>query len=130
MKRRLIRDGCVVTGSARNSTRIDAMKEELGSQFYACPLDITHDTSLITNFEKVEAAHGPVTLAILNAGIYETGSSEVFDHEATTKIFETNVLGTINSLGLVVKKMIARRGGQIALTVSYTTRKLPTTPCG
>ena len=118
VSRRLIQDGWVVAGSARNSAKLDAIKAELGGQFYACPLDITHDTSLITNFEKVEAAHGPVTLAILNAGIYETGASEVFDHEATTKIFETNVLGTINSLGLVVKKMIARRGGQIAVMSS------------
>lgn len=42
----------------------------------------------------------------------------MFDSKAAKEMFETNVLGTINSLGVVLNSMIERERGQIAIMSS------------
>ena len=118
LSRRLIQEGWDVVGSARSSSKLNALKKVLGVQFHPYPLDIVDDTAVRQCFEEIEGERGPITLAVLNAGVYEVPGSNVFDQEAARTVFETNVMGTLNTLGLIVQRMIARRRGQIAIMSS------------
>ena len=58
-----------------------------------------------------------ISLAILNAGIYEPEEFG-FDMSIARKTMHTNVLGTLNCLSEILKKFHNRQYGQIALMSS------------
>jgi len=66
----------------------------------------------------VEAAHGPVALAFLNAGVYFPSERDEFDVDVAWRTFEVNVGGVINCLGPLLAGMKVRGRGQIAITSS------------
>lgn len=116
--RRLVSQGWEVVGSARNKKKLDILGKELGDKFHPYPLDVTEAEAVRTKFAIIEAAHGPISLAILNAGVYEILEDRMFEPEAAKIMFETNVLGTINTLGVVLNSMIEKERGQIAVMSS------------
>ncbi len=67
---------------------------------------------------EIEAAHGPVALAFLNAGLYLPAERDGFSPEIIAQTFEVNIGGTVNTLAPVLEVMRKRRAGQIALTSS------------
>ncbi len=66
----------------------------------------------------VEAAHGPIALAFLNAGVYFPAERDGFDAAVAWRTFEVNVGGAINCLGPLLAAMALRARGQIAITSS------------
>jgi len=82
--------GAKVALAARRSDRIAALADRLGNAM-ALPLDVTRRDDHAAAFERVEAALGPVTLLINNAGI--SGPDRLFDctPEDWDAVQETNV---------------------------------------
>lgn len=118
VSRRLVRDGWEVAGSARNNKKLEALRRDLGKTFHPYPMDVRELKTVRKSFATIEAAHGPVSLAILNAGVYEVRGDRMFDPEAAKIMFETNVLGTINTLGVVLSSMMEQERGQLAVMSS------------
>ena len=118
ISRRLVRDGWEVAGSARNETKLGALRRELGGTFHPYPVDVREIKTVREKFATIESVHGPVSLAILNAGVYEVRGDRMFDPEAAKTMFETNVLGTINTLGVVLDSMVEQERGQLAVMSS------------
>ena len=85
VSRRLVRDGWEVAGSARNNKKLEALRRDLGKTFHPYPMDVRELKTVRKSFATIEAAHGPVSLAILNAGVYEVRGDRMFDPEAAKK---------------------------------------------
>ncbi len=66
----------------------------------------------------IEGAHGPIALALLNAGVYHLREREGFDPALVWATMETNFGGPVNALGPLLAAMLPRGRGQIALVGS------------
>ena len=67
---------------------------------------------------EIEASHGQIALAFLNAGVYFIAERDRFSADLVRRTFEINVGGTVNCLDPVLATMQRRGKGQIALNAS------------
>jgi NAD(P)-dependent dehydrogenase (short-subunit alcohol dehydrogenase family) len=86
----------------------------------AFPLDVTDVDACVATVEAIEATLGPISLAVLNAGSYFPTTAEDFSVENFRKTVDLNLMGTVNCMGPLAPRVIARKGGQIALMGSQT----------
>lgn len=113
----LARRGFTVAVSARRAAELDALAAQ-DPRIFAFPGDVADASGMAAIIAAIEAAHGPVVLAFLNAGVYFPGERDGFDAEIAWRTFEVNVGGVINCLGPLLAAMEARGRGQIAITSS------------
>jgi short-subunit dehydrogenase len=66
----------------------------------------------------IEGTHGPIALAILNAGVYDQRERQGFDAGVAWATVETNLGGVIFCAAPVIAAMRARGRGQIAFVAS------------
>lgn len=69
--------------------------EAAGGRAIAAPGDVGRAADVTRLFDAAEAAFGPASILVNNAAIHETRHLEKIDEEHYTKIFNTNVLGTL-----------------------------------
>jgi NAD(P)-dependent dehydrogenase (short-subunit alcohol dehydrogenase family) len=115
---RLAEQGFTVAATARRAAELAALARE-SPRIFSFPGDVADDAAMAATIAAVEAAHGPIALAFLNAGVYfpaERGRK--FDAGLARRTFEVNVGGVINCLGPLLAAMERRGGGQIAVTSS------------
>lgn len=112
---RLATEGQQVAGSSRDREALFKLRTELGEHFFPLPVDITSLASLEDAVAELEKLAGPISLAILNAGIYQPQGEDGFDGDVAHQTIKVNVLGTINCLTALLPKMRQRRFGRIAL---------------
>ncbi len=110
--------GYRVAATARRVTPLEALAAEAPDRVFAFPGDVTDRAAMARVVAAIEASHGPIALALLNAGIYLPGERDVFDAETVTRTLETNLGGAVNCLAPVIAGMLARGRGQIALVGS------------
>jgi NAD(P)-dependent dehydrogenase (short-subunit alcohol dehydrogenase family) len=92
----------------------------------AFPGDITDRASLAAVVDAVEAANGPIRLAVLNAGTHQPTDGAAFDPEVYDRLLTVNLGGAINSLAAILPRFTARKSGQVALVSSVAAyRGLP-----
>ncbi len=113
----LARRGFIVAVSARRTAELEAMRQESPNVF-AFPGDFTDREKMAAIIAAVEASHGPIALAFLNAGVYFPSEREKFDAKVAWRTFEVNVGGTIHCLGPLLAAMEGRGRGQVAITAS------------
>jgi 3-oxoacyl-[acyl-carrier protein] reductase len=68
----LAANGAAVAGVARRKGRLDALVEEItsaGGRAIACAADATDAAAVARAFDEAEAAFGPVTILVNNAGV-------------------------------------------------------------
>ncbi|SFK12942.1 SDR family NAD(P)-dependent oxidoreductase [Methylocapsa palsarum] len=113
----LARRGYTVAATARRAALLDelAASEPL---IHAFPGDLTEPDETASLVGAIEAAHGPIALAFLNAAVYFPAERKTFNAALAWRTFEINVGGVINSLGPVLAAMTSRGKGQIAITSS------------
>ena len=68
--------------------------------------------------EAIEHDHGPITIAVLNAGTHADMPASAFDAQEVAKIYALNMTGMANGLDPLLKRFLPRGAGQIALTAS------------
>src|SRR5690606_2739652 len=66
----------------------------------------------------IEAQHGPIDLAVLNAGIWSIPELPTIDPEEFRRSMSVNYMGVVNALAALLPGMFARGKGHIAVVSS------------
>jgi NAD(P)-dependent dehydrogenase (short-subunit alcohol dehydrogenase family) len=114
----MARRGFTVAASARRREELESLAAESGGRVHAYPCDVTDQAGLAAAIEAIEAAHGPITLAFLNAGTYYPDTGVLFDAALVKRTFDINVGGVANALEPLLRLMTERGRGQIAINAS------------
>jgi NAD(P)-dependent dehydrogenase (short-subunit alcohol dehydrogenase family) len=117
----LARRGYKVLATARREGELVKLAAEASGftgKIIPAPGDISDRDGQEAQVERMEAEHGPLSLAFLNAGTYVPDPPGEFGGDGFRETFELNVFGTVNSLAPLVRRMCARRKGQIAVMSS------------
>ena len=109
--------GYKVAATARRAEELSRLAAERPG-IVSYPGDVTDRTLTAQIVSRIEAEHGPIALAFLNAGVYFPAERKGFSGEAVWRTFEINVGGTINALDPLVTAMKPRGKGQIAINAS------------
>lgn len=109
--------GWVVNVTARSAVDLEALAQERPGRIIARPGDVTDRARMAEIVAEIEATR-PIALAVLNAGLYIPMRAQEFDAADVEKTFAVNVGGVANGLDPLLKSMIARRSGHVALTAS------------
>lgn len=115
------RQGRTVAASARTAADLAALADAAGGlpgRIEAYPLDVTDADATRATVAAIEAAHGPIALAILNAGTHTPVGLADFRPETFRRLMEVNFFGVVNGLAALMPAMTARRDGHIALVAS------------
>jgi NAD(P)-dependent dehydrogenase (short-subunit alcohol dehydrogenase family) len=116
---RLVRDGWTVVASARRADALATVATQApAGRIVPFALDVTDLAACRAAVPAIEAAHGPVALAILNAGTYAPDAMETLKAEAVKATHDLNVMGIVNCLDPLVPAMLARGRGHLALVSS------------
>lgn len=101
--------------------------ESLPGTLLPLPLDTTDAEACAAAVATIERRHGPLAVAVLNAGTHRPTPATALDPADFRKLAEVNLLGTVNCLAPAVEAMRGRRRGQIAVVASLTAKRgLPT----
>ncbi len=116
---RLARDGWTVYATARGADDLAALASEPAAAGRIRPLpgDVTDPFAMRAAVDTI-LANGPLALAILNAGVYSKVRAQDFSAETARRMFEVNLGGVANGLEPVLRTMIERGRGHVALTAS------------
>jgi NADP-dependent 3-hydroxy acid dehydrogenase YdfG len=109
--------GWRVFATARSAEKLEALAAERPDRIVPQPGDVA-DRARMAEIVAAAEAEGGLALAVLNAGIYIPMRAQEFDAEAVEKTVSVNVLGAANGLDPVLKAMIARGRGHVALVAS------------
>ncbi|MER6424753.1 SDR family NAD(P)-dependent oxidoreductase [Streptomyces sp. NPDC001137] len=106
---RFLTEGWTVLALDRDAEALDKAAAELGLAYRPVPVDITDRTAV------AEALGEPVGLrAVVNAaGIYPPSLLADYDEPAYRRIFDVNVLGTLNVTAEAVPALRATGGGTV-----------------
>ncbi|MEM7498186.1 MAG: SDR family NAD(P)-dependent oxidoreductase [Pseudomonadota bacterium] len=114
---RLARDGWTVHATARREEELEALAREadgLDGRIVPLPGDVT-DPATMTRAVETITADGPLALVVLNAGVYTPMRAQEFSAETFQKHMAVNLQGMANALEPVLKHMIPRKAGHVAL---------------
>lgn len=117
---RLAADGWTVYATARRADALEALSIEASGgrgRVIPLPADVV-DTDAMRGAVARMTADQPLALVILNAGVYTPLRAQTFDAAVARRMFDVNLTGVANGLDPVLKHMIARRKGVVALTAS------------
>ncbi len=115
---RLVKEGWTVAISARSADKLEAMAEGSEGRMIALPCDVTDEDQVAQAAARIEEAHGPIALAILNAGTYEPDTADDFAFQRFAKHVDLNLLGTARCVNAVMPRMIERKKGHLAIVAS------------
>ncbi|RKQ73289.1 SDR family NAD(P)-dependent oxidoreductase [Oceanibaculum indicum] len=124
----LARRGDRVAVSARSADKLKGLAGEVPEGLILpYELDVTDGKVTAETVARIEAEHGPIDIALLNAGTHEPVSADDFKAEKLRKLVELNLMGTANCLEPLLATFRNRRRGQIAIVASVAGyRGLPT----
>ena len=117
---RLVRQGWRVAVTARSEDKLKAQADAHPGQVFAAPADVSDPEAVKDAVARIEAEHGPIARAILNAGIYIPIDLPDARYEDYAKTFDVNLKGTAACLCAVLPHMAERQSGQIAFVSSAT----------
>jgi NAD(P)-dependent dehydrogenase (short-subunit alcohol dehydrogenase family) len=127
---RLAGDGDTVAVSARSRETLEELAREAAGRrgrIMAYPLDVTERDDVATTVDRIEGDLGPIEQAVLAAGTHHPISADAFLAQDLARLVEVNLLGVANALEPLMRTMIGRRRGRIAIVSSVAGyRGLPT----
>ncbi len=124
---RLAQQGQRVVVSARRGDTLAALALAHPGRIMAWPLDVSDAGAVAAAVPAIEAAHGPIALAVLNAGTHERTTAQDFSAAIVRRLVEVNLMGVVHCLDAALAVMRPRRSGQIAVVASVAGyRGLPT----
>jgi len=111
--RRGWRVGVNYVGNAEAATETVRQVTAVGGQALAIPGDVSLEADVVAMFDATEAAFGPVTALVNNAGIIgEKATLAEMTGERMRRLFEVNVLGAYLVAREGARRMPTDRGGQ------------------
>ncbi len=114
---RLVAEGWTVVASARSAHGLDALAAEAPG-IVPWPLDVTDRAAVAAAVAGMEAAHGPLDLAVLNAGTHVPMGAADFSADTVRRLLEVNTMGAVNGLEALLPRMRERRWGRVAVVAS------------
>ncbi len=117
----LARNGDDVAASARRADELALLVAEAGAspgRIVAFPVDVADAAAMARTCAAIEAALGPLDLAVFNAGTHEPVSVESFTPAPFRRLMAINYMGVVNGIAAVLPGFIARRGGHVAVVSS------------
>lgn len=106
---RFLAEGWSVLGMDRDTTALDKAAEELGTTFRPVAVDITDRAAVATALGSPEGLRAVVNAA----GIYPPTLLADYDEATYRRIFDVNVLGTLNVTAEAVPALRAAGGGSV-----------------
>lgn len=119
----MARRGYTVAVTARSKDKLAELKEQstaLAGAIHAFAGDVTDRKAMAELVSDIESAHGPMTMAIFNAGNYYPTAGEALDLDAFEKTYQINMFGVLYGLVPVVERMKAHGRGQVVLVASVS----------
>jgi short-subunit dehydrogenase len=117
LARQLARAGSKVAISARSADTLTAVAAA-EPNLYAFPLDVTDGPATAGTVAAIEAALGPIDLAVLNAGTWDPMGAKDFTAARAEASMRINYVGLAHGIEAVVPRFLARKGGHLALVSS------------
>lgn len=106
-----------VAVSARSIDKLESAAA-MHAAIHAHPLDVTDEEAVERCVVDIEAAAGPINLAVLNAGAWTLMSVTEFDLRSVRTGLDVNHMGVMNCLNAVLPRMLERGRGHIAIVAS------------
>jgi short-subunit dehydrogenase len=126
----LVEHGLKVYASSRTLSDLNALQDQcrdLSGEIIPLPLDITDKGRIEQIMDDWKENIGCPDLVVLNAGTHDPFSALEMCAQRCQKLFDINLQGSINCLDPVLKRMLKRNSGQIAVMASVAGyRGLPT----
>jgi NAD(P)-dependent dehydrogenase (short-subunit alcohol dehydrogenase family) len=104
--------GAAVALAARQTTKLDALAKEIttrGGRAFAVAMDVTDKSSIAAALDQAEAALGPVTVLINNAGVQRERAAVDLAEADWDAVLDTNLKGAFSVATEVARRMIARK---------------------
>lgn len=115
----LARRGDSVAVSARRADELQKLAAEAGpGRVLPYPVDVGDAAAMARAADEIEAALGPLDLAVFNAGTHAPVEIERFSAAPFRHLMEINYMGAVNGLAAVVPRFVARRAGHVAVVSS------------
>ena len=120
------REGAAVVLAARRVDRLEALRDEIiaaGGRALAVAMDVSDEASVIAAYDAAQAAFGPVTSVVANAGVQAEGRAMDLDIDAFDQLFAVNVRGVFLTAREGARRMRANdvaQQGRIVLISSIT----------
>jgi NAD(P)-dependent dehydrogenase (short-subunit alcohol dehydrogenase family) len=109
--------------NARAAARTVRAIEKAGGKAVAIQADVSKENEVVSLFEEVEAALGPIYGLVNNAGIIgSSGRVEDLTAETLEAVIRLNVIGAIFCAREAVRRMSTKRGGKGGAIVNVSSR--------
>ena len=122
LARRYAQLGHTVFASARSEDKLQALAQqakEFDGSIISLPCDVTDNESVISAVTQIQS-HGPIDVAILNAGYYDPIELDELTVEHFLTTYDVNLQGVVRCLLAVLSGMKERQQGQIAIVSSVS----------
>ena len=110
--------GETVAVSARKGAALTELAAEAAGRIVPFPVDVTDGTVVTETVAQIERSLGPISLAILNAGVYLAVEGADLDRIRVETTFQVNVAGTFNCAIPLISAMRGRGAGTLAVVSS------------
>ncbi|RLV50943.1 glucose 1-dehydrogenase [Nocardioides mangrovicus] len=111
--------GVTVGCFARPSERLDTVVADLGPRALACPGDVRDTAALAAAVTTVEE-HGPLTLAVNNAGVADAHPAEEMPLAQWQRVLDVNLTGVFASCQAEAPALFRAGGGAIVNIASMS----------
>lgn len=118
LARRLAAHGWKVVISGRRQEPLKDAAAEYPGAIFPWPLDVSDLPAVRQAVGGIEAQHGPIALAVLNAGMYQPVKLDSFKGEIFAAHMQVNFLGVVNGMDAVLPFMRKRKAGHVVLVAS------------
>ncbi|HZC59827.1 MAG TPA: SDR family oxidoreductase [Chthoniobacterales bacterium] len=116
----LARQGVKQVLTARSADRLSALAQEIQSDAFVVPADMTRPGDVEKIVEETISKFGRVDILLANAGIYTSGDVIDGDPYAWDQLIATNVTGVFRLVHAVLPRMKAQGQGDILVTSSIS----------
>ena len=103
--------------SARSQDKLNALAAQCKT-VVSYPLDVADANAVVASVSDIEAAAGPIDLAVLNAGVWQLMDVADLDLTAIRAGIEVNYMGVVHAINALLPGMLARRQGHIVIVAS------------
>lgn len=111
--RTLHQAGAAVAVVGRTAARAEAVAAELGDRAVGIGMDVTDRGQIETGMQRVEAALGPITILVNNAGVTRDNLLLRLSDDEWDEVLRANLTAAFLTTRLVLKGMMKRRAGRI-----------------
>jgi NAD(P)-dependent dehydrogenase (short-subunit alcohol dehydrogenase family) len=80
--------------------------------------DVADATAVQSAFRRAEAANGPISILVANAGAAQSAPFHKTSPDDFRRMFEVNTLGVVHAAQVVLKGMVERKFGRIVAVAS------------